>query len=335
MTSKEDLLKKLVSGTCSQADLRQLFDLIQEEESIDEKEMKAFWDQTDNFPALKVELRERIHGRAKDKIRALAVSEHTNPVRARGRRSMVKQIFKYAAAASIVLALGYAVTIWLADLPEDQLVYVTDFGERQSITLPDGSLVTLNADSEMRVDRNWAPEGGGEVWLSGEAFFEVVKKTEPSAKFSVHTTGLTVDVMGTAFNVHNRNEETKVFLEEGSINLNLDRSGSRVQMKPGEMLRYSATFDRILEHKSSSKEKFTSWKDGTLLFVESVMKDVLSRMEEIYGIHIEVTDPAIYDRRVSLGVPIEDVEIAMTVLARGMNLRFTRSQENFLIESLK
>src|SRR5690606_8958967 len=84
--------------------------------------------------------------------------------------------------------------------------YATDFGEIQTITLPDGSKATLNGNSTLQISENW--EESREVWLDGEAFFEVKKIPEKSSqpgalrgkKFLVHTHHLAVEVLGTTFN---------------------------------------------------------------------------------------------------------------------------------------
>ena len=51
--------------------------------------------------------------------------------------------------------------------------YRTGYGETRQVTLPDGSTVLLNANSSLEFSENWQPADEREVWLEGEAFFEV------------------------------------------------------------------------------------------------------------------------------------------------------------------
>src|SRR5690606_15777064 len=94
----------------------------------------------------------------------------------------------------------------------------TGYGETRKINLPDGSLVVLNANSELKYESNWQQAPMREVWLQGEAFFEVVKTTEEK-QFIVHTGSLDVEVLGTQFNVHNRHQKVQVVLSSGKVKL--------------------------------------------------------------------------------------------------------------------
>ena len=73
------------------------------------------------------------------------------------------------------------------------------------ILLPDGSAVTLNANSKLQ----YYTHSARKVWLEGEAFFEVKKIPETAEPFQVVTNDLTITVLGTTFNVNSRNEQTK------------------------------------------------------------------------------------------------------------------------------
>ncbi|MBK8505327.1 MAG: FecR domain-containing protein [Saprospiraceae bacterium] len=99
---------------------------------------------------------------------------------------------------------------------DNESIYTAGFGERQKIVLPDGSAVDLNANSSLRLGSQWV-EGIQEVWLEGEAYFEVEKNLSKGVKFTVHTNGPDVEVVGTHFNVDSRKEETRIYLEEGKV----------------------------------------------------------------------------------------------------------------------
>lgn len=75
---------------------------------------------------------------------------------------------------SFIILAGYL--FWQLDRPVSPVTYTTGFGEIKKITLTDGSIITLNANSSIRLaDENWANVASRNVFLTGEAFFEVAK----------------------------------------------------------------------------------------------------------------------------------------------------------------
>jgi len=142
----------------------------------------------------------------------------------------------------------------------------TDYGQQQSIELPDGSTVELNANSSLTFEKNWNQLETRKVWLKGEAFFEVVKKEQSHQKFQVITKDLTVEVLGTVFNVNSHREETKVFLQEGKVNLSLNGLEETMLLEPGEIIAYSQSKKEHPEKQQVLRSQHTSWKYGLLLF---------------------------------------------------------------------
>jgi transmembrane sensor len=115
---------------------------------------------------------------------------------------------RMAAAVALLLLTG---TVYLFVQRYNQEVrYTTGYGNTQKVTLPDGSVVTLNANSTLSFHPRWSSQQPREVWLQGEAFFCVEEKPGGgNAKFRVHTSYLNVEVLGTQFNVKERRGNTQ------------------------------------------------------------------------------------------------------------------------------
>lgn len=106
--------------------------------------------------------------------------------------------------------------------------------------LPDHSRVTLNANSRVTYYEETHPQPVREVFLEGEAFFSVVHQERASpVPFIVRTPDLTVQVLGTEFNVNTRRGRTQVVLDDGQIELQLP-SEQKAAMKPGDLVEYEA-----------------------------------------------------------------------------------------------
>ncbi|HAK76113.1 MAG TPA: iron dicitrate transport regulator FecR, partial [Runella sp.] len=140
----------------------------------------------------------------------------------------------WAIAASI---MGVLVTGWLY---QDTLLYRThrtDFGETQTITLSDGTQVTLNANSSLEVPRFGFGQKTRQVKLTGEANFSVTH-TIDNQRFVVKTEkGVDVVVLGTEFSVYARRKEAKVVLNKGKVQLRYQegKAQKELMMKPGEL----------------------------------------------------------------------------------------------------
>ena len=136
----------------------------------------------------------------------------------------LKNVWYKLAAVAAVAGIVSTLYFWPSSKPWKE--YHTVYGETNTFTLPDGSSVVLNANSTLTLYSDWNSEPSREIWLDGEAFFSVVHKTD-NQLFKVKTKeGVTVEVLGTTFNVYNRTNETKVVLNSGQIRLNVPTTQS-------------------------------------------------------------------------------------------------------------
>jgi ferric-dicitrate binding protein FerR (iron transport regulator) len=233
---------------------------------------------------------------------------------------------KKIAVAIFILAFGaFGFYFWQAR-SQKWMTYQTNFGEWQTITLPDSSVVVLNANSLLKTAKEWKTDAVRQVWLEGEAYFKVkphLTQTASSLNFQVITDDLVVEVLGTAFNVHSRTEKTKVYLEEGSVQLNLLNDKEPVALAPGEIFSYDKN-SAISKTKQHASTETTSWKDGVLMIKDKPLKEVLARMEEIYGVKFIVTDTLLYQKQITANVPMKQFDITHPILEKVTGLTITQ-----------
>jgi len=208
--------------------------------------------------------------------------------------------------------------------------YSTAYGMTKNILLEDGSEVTLNANSTLKVPKDLADIDVREVWLTGEAFFSIAKRPG-HVKFSVHTDNLDVEVLGTKFNVSNRHGKTEVVLNEGSVKLTSDvhNTNAVLYMKPGDFVSLSQN-DTTFKRKIVKPEKYNAWQSNKLMFEDTPLWEVAKKIEDYYGVRIEIQNEEIGDRQLTGTLPNNDLGIVLRSLSASHNLKIQREDNRII-----
>lgn len=244
-------------------------------------------------------------------------------------RSMVvtnKLLIKIAATfigLMLVVSIAYLMT-------NTTQLYSTQYGEISKFYLPDSSEVLLNGNSKLSFNSNWSRDDVREVTLEGEAFFSV-KHTLNDQKFVVHTSeSVFIEVLGTKFNVSNRQNGTEVTLQEGSIRLNIlsdkqnmDTHESLIMM-PGELVSLKKNSGKY-EKKLVNTDLYTSWSQNKLVLDYTPLHEIVNYLRETNGWNVIVSDPELLKIKASGTMPTADPELLVTIIAETFNLKVTRT----------
>lgn len=235
------------------------------------------------------------------------------------------------AAVFAGLLLISAVCFWA--LPWGSTVrHATRFGETRALTLPDGTAVTLNANSSLEFLSNLSGQGPREVWLDGEAFFEVVKdRSKKNATFIVHTRALDVEVLGTRFNVHNRRGKTQVVLRSGKVSIHLPHGQPRnIVMAPGELVEVSEKENTYLKI-PVNPEMYSSWVNKELILDQTPLQDIAHLLEDYYGLQVVMRGEGLPERTLTGRIPTGDLALILKLLSEAFSLNISRQQDTLLI----
>lgn len=162
-------------------------------------------------------------------------------------------------------------------------------GMLSTITLPDGSKAILNAGTTISYPNAFVSKNR-EVSITGEAYFEVVHDT--SHPFIVKTDHVSVEVMGTQFNVkaYEDDERVEVSLSEGKVGVRAENPKKISMLDPGQQAYYDKR-TRSLITRNVNLTYYTSWKDGKYYFNKLPLKEIVSQLERIFNVHIYITAP--------------------------------------------
>ena len=175
--------------------------------------------------------------------------------------------------------------------PSEELAYNTltvPYGKRFDIILSDGSHVVLNSGTYLKYPVKYIKDKNREVFLTGEAFFEVTKnKNQP---FIVNTNGLNIKVLGTRFNVsaYPEDSSTNTVLVEGSVGLHhkdFNDIEKSTLLTPGHLASLNKTDKKILV-KNTETAIYTAWINGTVIFRHLPFKNITKKLERYYNVNI-------------------------------------------------
>ena len=189
------------------------------------------------------------------------------------------------------------------------------------LALPDGSLVWLNAASELRFPVQFTGKKR-EVYLEGEGFFEVARDT--SRQFVVHVGRAEVAVLGTKFNVNAYRDEERVYttLAEGSVAFRPGGGKREVCLRPGEQ--------SVMEVKDGSTTVvevdpaiYSAWIEGRFVFRAMDLETIMRQLERWYACDVFYTSEDVKHREfwgaVSRDMELRDV---LDIIEETTDVRF-------------
>lgn len=221
------------------------------------------------------------------------------------RKRKVSPLFiKVAASISLLAILSYVlfqhsapIIDWL--YPVKYVEQRTPAGQWKVITLTDGTRITLNVNSWLRYPKVFN-RSTREVYLEGEAFFEVAENKEKP--FKIHTRNVVTTVLGTSFNVKAPSAANQLSVtvltgkvrvaKVDSLNITQEKDGEQVLaiLLPHDELTYDVIADISRITNNVEQSSIAPWKEGILEFRSITLDELVQQLEGWYGADIRVVD---------------------------------------------
>lgn len=202
----------------------------------------------------------------------------------------------------------------------------TAFSETKKVLLNDGSIVTLNANSSIIYKNGWYANSNREVWIKGDAIFEVSKQELKGEKlpFVVHADNLNVEVLGTIFSVSNRRNKKDIALQHGSVKVTDENNTTNtVILRPGEGVSQSQEQHTLIKQEIDSRY-YTSWKDKIILFKQKSLTEIAVMMKEWYDINIIIDNPTLKNETFTGSFPTDSVDVFFVKLQKLYPIQVTK-----------
>lgn len=257
-------------------------------------------------------------------IQAKTVAE-VIPISAKGFYGLA---LPYAAAvALLIFAAGW---FYLSHRPER---FRTPYGKQMELTLPDGSQVSLNANSEINFHRDFDKQVRREVWIKGEAFFNVAKVVRAGKKipFTLHTDQLDIEVLGTAFNITNRHGRVDVALQHGVVKLTDAHNASNMLMlKPGELATQAGRAAR-LRKEAVDVNQYSCWRERTFQYKGRKLSELAGIISDSYGLEIIIENQALKEETFTGSFPTDSVGKFFEKLVKLYPMQIDRKQNTYYL----
>jgi len=251
------------------------------------------------------------------------------------RGQTVRRILKISVvAASIAVLLG--ITNYFSyeqgfKQVNSQIIEMSNpLGMLSTITLPDGSKVTLNAGTTLTYPNAFVSKNR-EVSLTGEAYFEVTH--DSSHPFIVKADNINIEVLGTEFNVKSYEEDDRieVSLADGKVGVRMDNKNDFMFLDPGQQ----AYFDKqseTLTRRQVNITHYISWKDGVYYFRALPLKEIVCQLERIFNARIQIVSSQIQNTPITGDfVRGENLEQILRVITADGRLKYRIDEEEDMI----
>lgn len=320
----EELLIRFLTHTCTPEDIREIDQWIQSDPKNANWlfEMERIWSLKDELRfSDKLEI-EQAYDRfmysvtAKKKIRLTGWSSW-------------RSISKYAAILLILVLLSLNIYKLYNENTENENTIEVPNGQRISLTLSDGTKVWLNSQTKFVYPGTFSKKNR-DVYLEGEAFFEVAKdKKKP---FTVKSPLLRVTVLGTKFNLRSYAEESSIVtLAEGKVQVSTNNEENQLILLPNEQMTYSVE-EGVHFAQNIDPDFYKSWTKGESAFMNKKLREICRELERKFDIKIQVTDENlandVFNCRFKESASIEQV---LTLLKETRRLDYTSDGKQILI----
>lgn len=220
--------------------------------------------------------------------------------------------FPLTRIAAVVAMLVAALAVFYIISPFDENVTIATADEIREVELPDGSTVTLNANSSIEYPEEFESDGRT-VKFKGEGFFDIEKGTP----FTIESQSVEVSVLGTSFNVldYPDGEKVVVAVSTGKVEMKNEDAALILEAGTSGILEPGGNLEKV-----SNDPNVLSWKTGIILFTDNTLEKVVEDLEKYYNTDILLENPETRGCLLTAKFEQQSLEQVMEVLQATLEL---------------
>ncbi len=233
---------------------------------------------------------------------------------------LLTQQWRYKIAAVLVIGLGIFFAFSNFIISSE----IAKNGNKKAFVLPDNSEVILNSGSRIQY-KKWNWDNNRTLELDGEAYFKVAKGNF----FEVNTALGKVTVLGTQFNVKQRQNRFEVTCYEGKVRVNYNEK--EIIITKNRSIAFENGKPIVLP---KSTVQSPEWMNNEMVFYQANLKSIIAEFERHFNVTLDLKSND--NSQLFTGtIPSENIDIALQILSTSYHLKPTKVSKNeFILESL-
>ncbi|AYL98139.1 FecR family protein [Mucilaginibacter celer] len=233
---------------------------------------------------------------------------------------------KIAASIIFMVACGW---IWVTRFA-NPVVQVESKAAIKIDTLSDGTVVTLNKNTRFNHPEKFTGDQRLVSLVSGEAFFNVAhNKAKP---FIIAAGKASIKVMGTSFNVKNKNEKVEIIVETGLVQISNSVNGLMIMLKPGEVAVFDPQTGKFTKQHNPDN-LYQYYRDKNLVFKNIPLSRLVAVLNEAYGANIAIARRELNSMQIAGSFNIdESLDMKLNVIAMALNITVEKKQDRIILK---
>jgi transmembrane sensor len=241
-------------------------------------------------------------------------------------RRMSTRVWLRAVAVLVILVgTGYFSYILLHEKPVQNLVFASH-GSAITDTLPDGSVVTLNKNSELDYPSAFKGETR-KVTMKGEAFFHV--SPDRKKPFIINVNDVTIRVVGTSFNVRSVNGVTEVIVETGIVQVT--HHNKTVELHKDEKVKVQQQDSALLKDKVQDR-LYNYYRSKQFVCDNTPLWKFVQILNEAYDANIVIDDPKLRGLLLTAPFDNESLDRILEVIHETFNIKVIKEQDRIILQ---
>lgn len=334
---KSNLLARFLAKKCTQEEIKEVNNWLLEDAN-NRKAMKEFEKIWNISPDFRKE-NESFDAELDWAVLQSRIDEESGYSRKLGTRKIHR--FRYsnwfllsrvAAIFLVALLIGvYANKLLITEAPEMVPVLKEISmakGQRGTITLSDGTKVSLNSESKISLPAVFQSDVR-EVYLDGEAYFDVAKN--PNKPFIIYTRGTIVEVLGTSFSIRSfpEDETVRTVVKEGIVSLRGDNESSDngVILTAGKLGSFDIEKKSIETVEVENLDVYLGWREGYLAFQNTSMNKVKIALERKFDIQVKFDSSEIEKLQLTAEFKSRMLKNVLETISMSLDLQYKIDQD--------
>jgi transmembrane sensor len=237
----------------------------------------------------------------------------------------------WAIAASLIVLMGLSCFFYLSSEQIMNKQYTTKSGERAKVVLSDGTQIWLNAGSKLKYPAAFKGDTR-EVYLTGEAFFDVAKdKKHP---FIIHTDKMDTKVLGTSFNVQAYPDHAtqEVSVLTGRVNVKSTVTEENVYVTPGQKVVFKSKCNKLKAFTDIPMNSISLWRKNIIVFEDSPLPEVIATINRNYNVNVQIENKNLNNLKISAYFKELPVDQVLALVCNIINADYKQESGGYIIK---